>query len=440
MSELAHGAKFPLSLFKRRPLPTLLSICFVARRFPTAGRASEYGYLWPVAKGLAKRGHRVSVITSDGHQRVAEASIEGVQFHFLPSEDLHSMDQFSRAAKDLFAKLHRQNPFHVVHSIDASAQLISRYKKDFNVSVAFDVGATQMSQLFAIAGMAQETFGSLMTTSLAVAYKFLRTYYGGDRKLIRTADGIFVTSPHERTILERYYLYPDHNIFSVPYGIEIGDLSSKEKSEERRKQLQIPIQAKTVVSVSDMTEAQPILNLLEAFEKVAVKNSQARMIIVGNGPKFKEIEYEMLSLALGSRVILTGAVNMNEVSEYIALADVYVNISSRTTGFEPSILEAMAQKKVIIASEVSPLFTLVEDGIDGFLVRPADIKSLANLLIDIFSDQVAVAEIGHQARRKIIDLFDTTKMVDETINSYFNMLKRTRRYNLVREPDMKTGS
>jgi glycosyltransferase involved in cell wall biosynthesis len=285
-----------------------------------------------------------------------------------------------------------------------------------------------MSQIFAILGMGQETVGSLLRTAIAVTYKFLRTYYGQDRKLLKSADGIFVTSPRQRTALERYYLYPDARIYTVPYGIEIGDLSPKEKSAELREKLKLPENAKIAVTVSDMTEVRGMANQFLAFEKVAIKNPQARLLVIGNGPKRKEIEFEALNLALGNRVIFTGAVTNTELPDYIALADVYVNISSRTTGFELSMLEAMAQKKVIIGSEVSPMSSIVEDGIDGFLIRPADVPSLANLMSEIFTGQLPAQEIGNRARVKITDLFDTQKMVTQTLNAYFKILKSTGKY------------
>ena len=70
----------------------------------------------------------------------------------------------------------------------------------------------------------------------------------------------------------------------------------------------------------------------------------------------------------------------------------------------------------------------ISDGVDGFLVRPADVKAIATLIEDIFSEHVPVKEIGEHAHRKITSLFDTAKMVDESINSYFNILKRTQRF------------
>ncbi|HEX4925892.1 MAG TPA: glycosyltransferase family 4 protein [Bdellovibrionales bacterium] len=413
----------------KQALPERLNICFVSKKFPILGRASEYGFLWPIARGLASRGHKVTVLAAESPRKLQEITQDGVHALYL-KEGLpqHELTNFGRLAKNHFVKLHRQEPFHIVHSIDDSGSLIARFKREYDVAVAFDVQATHMSQIFAITAMAQETVGSLLRSAIAVSYKFLRTYYGTDRKLLKSADGVFVTSPRQRTVLERYYLYPDARIYTVPYGIEIGDLSPKEKSMQLRETLKLPENARIAVTVSDMTEVREMANLLQAFEKVAIKNSLARLLVIGNGPKRKEIEFEMLNLALGNRVIFTGAVKNTEVPDYISLADVYVNISSRATGFELSMLEAMAQKKVIIGSEVSPISSIVEDRVDGFLIRPADVSSLSALLNEVFSGQLPTQEIGNRARLKITDLFDTQKMVNQTLNSYFKILKSTGKY------------
>lgn len=412
-----------------RPLlPNQLNICLVARKFPILGRAADYGFLWPIARGLAQKGHRVTVLSSNNPQGVEYVVQDDVHAHFLQEGARYSRRPFPDLVRDKFLELHQKEPFHILHAIDSSAIKVTRNSHALKIATAYDVEATQMSQLFSIFAMGQETLSSLLITSISIAYKFLRTFYGRDRQLLRGADGVFVTSPQQRIVLERYYLYPDARIHTVPYGIEIGDLSPREKSDDLRAQLGIPTNGKVVVTISDMTELQEIKNLLAAFEKVAIKKPSARLIIVGYGPRFKEVEYEMLQLALGGRVILTGAVKTTELPDYISLSDVYVNISSRTSGFEPSILEAMAQRKVIIGSEVSPVSTIVEDGKEGFLIRPADVSTLASLLIQIFEGQLPSQEIGESARRKILDLFDMEKMVEQTIDAYYKILKSTGYY------------
>lgn len=413
-------------------LPSKLNVCLVARHFPISGRATGFSFLRLIARGLAARGHNVTVLAAENPLGKAELELDGVRMYFLLEGrgPRARRDTFPDLVKSKFVDLHTKQPFHLIHSVDSSALKISLYKESYGVAVAYDVAATQMAQLFSILGMSQETVGSILRTTFALGYKFLSTYYGGDRQLLKTADGVFVTSPRERIALERYYLFPDARIHTVPYGIEIGDLSPRERSEELRRSLGIPEQAKVAVTITDMTEVGEIQNLLLAFERVVIKRPSARLIIVGQGPKLKEIEYNVLNLALGNKVIFTGDVKATDLPDYIALSDVFVNLSSRATGFEPSLLEAMAQKKVIIGSEVSPIATIVEHAQDGFLIRPADAAELTHLLLDIFAGYLPVLEIGEAARQKVLDLFDSEKMVIQTLDAYYAILKSTGYYKV----------
>lgn len=416
-------------MIKKSRLPETLNICLTSYRFPILSRATDHGFLWPIAKGLAKEGHKVTVLSATSALKKSEVVRDGVRVFYLNEGNKNlSHLNFQAAVRQKFTQLHKEDPFHLVHSIDNSGVRIGIRKKELKVAMAYDVEATQMSQLFAILAMKQDTLRSMVTTGLATAYKFLTTYYGGDRRLLSTADGVFVTNPQQRIILERYYLYPDFHTYTVPYGIELGDLTPKEKSLELRKQLGIPENAHVAVTISDMTEIQESIPLLKAFEKVAIKKPNSYLIIVGNGPKFKDLEYQVLNLALGNRVVMTGAVPSTEIEDYIVLGDVFVNLGSRTTGFEPSTLEAMAQKKVVLGSEVSPIANVIEDGRDGFLIRPADVDSMSNILVEIFSGTMPADEIGERARQKVVDLFDTPKMVQTTLDAYRKILVNTGMY------------
>lgn len=401
-----------------------LRICIISRRFQILSRASDQGVIWTVAKGLVKLGHHVTVLSYTSPINQFKIEREGIEAYFLNDQG----SQFKRTSFDesiyqLFLQLHKAKPFDLVHCLDNSGIKLAKNKKQLKVNFAFDVEATQISQLFAILGRGQETVGSLLTTSFALIYKFLTTYFSKDREILKYADGVFVTNPQQRVILERYYLYPDYHIYTVPYGIEIGDLNSKVQSGDLKKNLNIPEVAKIALAISDMTEISEIENILLAFEKVAIKKPNSYLILIGNGPLFFEIEHLVLSLALGGRVTMTGALKTEDILDYLGISDVLVNLSSRNTGFEPTQIEAMAQKKVIIGSEVSPIANVVEDGIDGFLIRPADIDSLSNLLIEIFSGNLPVDEIGEKARQKVIEIFDTQKMILTVNTSYQKIME-----------------
>src|SRR6185312_6106240 len=116
----------------------------------------------------------------------------GVKALFLGETPGASIENFPQMALRRFQQLHAAKPFHLVHSLDASGFEVGLRRKELGVAVVYDVDATHMAQIYSILGMSQETLGSLVKTSLSVAYNFLRTYYKGDRKLLKTADAVFV--------------------------------------------------------------------------------------------------------------------------------------------------------------------------------------------------------------------------------------------------------
>src|SRR5690606_24150442 len=138
-----------------------------------------------------RRGHEVVVLSWKNPQGRPEIFAGRVKAYFLGETKRPSRKPFHELVEDKFNELHSQKPFHIVHGLDDSALLIGKGRKDHRVVVTYDVSATQLSQLFSILGMAKETLGGLLATGFALFYKFMTTYYGGDRHLLKTADAVF---------------------------------------------------------------------------------------------------------------------------------------------------------------------------------------------------------------------------------------------------------
>ena len=126
-----------------------------------------------MAKGLAQHGHHVTVIAAKSPLGKQEVHRDGVRVFYL-HEGFPNLAhiRFEQAVYKKFVELHKQEPFHIVHCIDRSAIEIGHHKKRLKVAIAYDVNATEMSQIFSIMGMVKETVGSILTTTLAVIYKF----------------------------------------------------------------------------------------------------------------------------------------------------------------------------------------------------------------------------------------------------------------------------
>lgn len=393
-------------------------------------RSTDTGLLWPLARGLTERGHEVTIISTSSPLKRAEVFRDGIRAYYLnENQPQYKTIRFSEAAYKKFVSLNKEKPFDLVHSLDNSGFKIGRHKKSLNVSVAYDVEATQMAELFSILSESRSGAGSFVRTTLKLIFKFIHSYFTQDRGLLDSADGVFVTTPQQRMILERYYLFPDFHTYTVPYGINLGDLTPKSESENFKSKLNIPDSAQIILANSDFTSTHEVTPLLKAFEKVVLKKPNTYLLLLGSGPQIKNVEFEMLNLALGSRVIMPGEVVAEEMLECILASPIYIDLSSRSTGLEPSLIEAMAQKKVVIGSELSPISEVIEDGVDGFLVRPADVETLSTLLDKIMTGNgINREQIGEKARQKIVEAFNRNKMIDSLIDAYKQILSQSDKY------------
>ena len=67
----------------KEALPEKMRICLVSEKFPVIGRAAAQGFLWPIARGLAKAGHSVTLISWDSPFDDRTIEKDGVHAHFV---------------------------------------------------------------------------------------------------------------------------------------------------------------------------------------------------------------------------------------------------------------------------------------------------------------------------------------------------------------------
>jgi hypothetical protein len=376
-----------------------------------------------------ERGCEVVVLTGTDPLGRTQVDLNGVKVHFLLEgrSTRVSRDQFVALVEQKFSALHAERPFDLVHSIDHSAVGIARLRGMYRVAVAYDASSTHMSELFAILGFEQDNAWSVIKTLGRLVTRFVQTYFTFDRSLLATADGLFVNSPRERLTLERYYLYPDFKMHNVSYGVELAELGEPDDPAPLREKLGLTSAAQVAVTESDMRDIGEMLSILQAFETISIRKPNARLLVIGDGPQMRRIEYETLMLALGSKVHFLGEVRPQDLPQCIALADVFVSLSARSTGFEPSLLEAMAQGKTVIGSELSSIASVIDNGINGHLVRPADVVELSQLILDSLQPEGAAVtaklEMGRAAQTKVRELFNPGKMIDDTLEAYRRILR-----------------
>lgn len=145
--------------------------------------------------------------------------------------------------------------------------------------------------------------------------------------------------------------------------------------------------------------------LLQALPQLLTLQPQARLLLVGGGPQDATLKAQAQRLGLADKVVFTGRVPHSEVQRYYDLVDVlaYPRHSMRLTELVTPLkpLEAMAQGRVLVASDVGGHRELIRDGETGLLFKAGDASALANALAAMLAQRERWPEYRAAGRRYV---------------------------------------
>ena len=137
------------------------------------------------------------------------------------------------------------------------------------------------------------------------------------------------------------------------------------------------------------------------LQSLALRRDLPLLMIAGDGEHRTRIEERAAALGLGpDRVRFVGRASAAEVRELLAGARALV-VPSIYEGMPLVILEAMAAGLPVVASRVSGIPEVVEDGTTGWLVPCEDPDALARALAELSSDPAAARARGEAGRRRV---------------------------------------
>ncbi len=143
--------------------------------------------------------------------------------------------------------------------------------------------------------------------------------------------------------------------------------------------------------------------LIEAARRMLPGQPEVRVLLVGGGPREAELKAQAAAAGMADKVIFTGRVPHQDVQRYYELIDVLayprlpIRLTELVTPLKP--LEAMAQGRMFVASDVGGHRELVRHGETGFLFKAGDPAALVQALKDMLARRDQWARIREQARR-----------------------------------------
>ena len=185
----------------------------------------------------------------------------------------------------------------------------------------------------------------------------------------------------------------------IPTGINFEPFAKSgfapEDIRELKEGLGISEDCPVVVNVGRVAREKSVDVLIKAMPKLIQHISDAKLVIVGNGPIIGEMTSLAASLGVGKSVIFTGGKPLDEVGKYYQVGDVFATAStSETQGL--TYYEAMASGLPVVAKRDTSIADTLIDGFNSY----------------IFDDDAQLADVLHLA------LTDKDKARMLTCNAY----------------------
>ncbi|MFZ5918158.1 MAG: glycosyltransferase [Chloroflexota bacterium] len=151
----------------------------------------------------------------------------------------------------------------------------------------------------------------------------------------------------------------------IPNGVELEAFRNP-LHRRTRAELGLPQESVVSIYVGRMAPEKNLSFLLRAFARVHQKLPRARLLLVGYGPEERDLRDLAQELGIAQAAVFAGRVSYEQVSDYLALADLFVT-ASVIEGQPLSIIEGLAAGLPAVAIESDAVADTLQDGYNSLL-------------------------------------------------------------------------
>jgi PEP-CTERM/exosortase A-associated glycosyltransferase len=222
---------------------------------------------------------------------------------------------------------------------------------------------------------------------------------------------------------------PAEKITVIPNAVDIVHFAyGVEPDQTLRAQLRL--QNKTVLGfIGSFYAYEGLPLLLEALPMILEKQPETRLLLVGGGPQEALIKQKTKELGLDEQVIFTGRIPHERVQDYYNQVDIFVypRLSMRLTDLVTPLkpLEAMAQGRLVIASDVGGHKELIEHQRNGYLFKANDAYALAATVLNLLNQSQLWEQLRVAGRLYVEQERNWTESVSFYKNIYAQLITQS---------------
>lgn len=161
--------------------------------------------------------------------------------------------------------------------------------------------------------------------------------------------------------------------------------------------------------------------LLKALKPICEEHSSVRVVIAGKGPEEQNLRDFAKNLGISRNVDFAGWIQKDELEQFYKNSSILVLPTIRVEGFPMSLVEGSAYGLVLVASDIGGNSDAVQNGQNGYLIKPADTLALSLKLQDLLNDAVQMQKMGHESRKYFEEHFTRDIMISSYISVIENL-------------------
>lgn len=371
---------------------------------PAGGSIPEHVY--QISKRLKKRGHNVTVYTTD-------LSIPSFKSTSVP-EDFKVI------------RLHYPSPLFRIYRPLLFFKLHSRLiKEDYDLIHAHEfcpiTEATAITSKLYRIPLVLTTHGLFSMMIKSPKLNLLDESYFEERLISKLAKKIICVSKADAHLLQNSKIAPPEKISVIGNGIDMEKWSVLPPYGHFRQTYKIGENEKIIACVGVITWRKGFQYAIFAM-KYIINKIKAKLVIAGPDVGYLKILKELARrLKLENNIIFTGALDDSMLKALYRDCDVFVCPSI----YEPYslvILEAMACVKPIVATKSGGIPEFITEGANGLLVEPCNPKKLAEAIIKLLEDQNMASKLAKEAYRTALN-HSWDHVVDALEKLYYDSLE-----------------
>lgn len=241
------------------------------------------------------------------------------------------------------------------------------------------------------------------------------------RKKVEKSAFVVTCTAYNRDFLISLSPESREKIYLNYHGVALDHFQRREVPHERK-----PL----ILSVGRLVETKGFLTLIQALSLLKEKGIPFESVFVGEGPLQRRLEEEVRRLRL-ENIRLVGSLSRAELLPYYQNASCFVAPSEVAPngdrdGIPNVLLEAMAMALPVVSTEISGIPEVVFSGRNGLLVSQKDPKALSEAIAKILTDKSLAARYGEEARKTVIEKFDSRGHLHSLIQLFQEKAAKTK--------------